>query len=59
MRWGFQWGKVGSGALMLLIGGGLTLLFLAGGRISIWGVILCLVGVCTIISGLVGEEGVW
>jgi hypothetical protein len=59
-RWGFQWGKVGSGALMLLVGGGITSAgWLAAGRISLWAAGLAIVGLFTMLSGLTGEEGVW
>jgi hypothetical protein len=58
-RWGFQWGKVGSGAVMFLIGGGITLVGLLGGRLIIWPAALAVVGLFTMLSGLIGEEGVW
>jgi len=37
-RWGFQWGKVGSGALMLLIGGGISLALWQADRINFWAI---------------------
>ena len=59
-RWGVQWGKVGSSAVMLLIGGGISLaLWLADNRISLWAGGLAVVGLFTLINGLMGEEGVW
>ena len=58
-RWGFEWGKVASGALMLLAGGGITLAGWFAGRIFIWAAILAVVGFFTMINGLMGEDGVW
>jgi len=58
-RWGFQWGKVVSGALMTLVGLGLIGVFLLGGRLSLWGVGLVCVGLVTMLLGVIGEEGVW
>ena len=58
-RWGFQWGKVVTGALMLLIGGGISFALWQGGRVSIWAVVVAVVGLFTMLSGLMGEEGVW
>ena len=59
LRWGFQWGKVASGAGMLLVGGGITLAGWFAGVIPVWAAVLAFIGACTMISGLVGEEGVW
>lgn len=59
VRWGFQWGKVGSGAGMLLIGGGISLALWLGGAINFWAVGLAIVGLFTMLSGLMGEDGVW
>lgn len=58
-RWGFQWGKVGSGAVMLLIGGGISLALWEAGYINFWAAGLAVVGLLTMLSGLIGEEGVW
>lgn len=59
-RWGFQWGKVGSGIVMVLIGGGISAaLWFGGSRVNVWAAGTAIVGVFTIISGLIGEEGVW
>lgn len=58
-RWGFQWGKVASGGAMFLIGGGITLAGWFAGVISVWAVILAVVGFFTMINGLMGEDGVW
>lgn len=60
MRWGFQWGKVGAGALMLLIGGGISLaLYFGGGYVNGWALLTAGGGLVTMLSGLIGEEGVW
>lgn len=60
VRWGFQWGKVASGGLMLLVFGGITLAaWLATGWINLWLVGLAVVGFFTMLSGLMGEEGIW
>lgn len=59
-RWGFQWWKVGSGAAMFLIGGGITLAILIGtGRLFFWPATIAVIGLFTMISGLIGEESVW
>lgn len=58
-RWGFQWGKVGGGIVMLLIGGGLTVVMWFGGEINLWAIGLAVIGLFTMLAGLIGEEGVW
>lgn len=58
-RWGFQWGKVVSGGLMLLVGGGITVVGWFLGWISLWAVALAIAGIFTMINGLMGDEGVW
>ncbi|HWB13710.1 MAG TPA: hypothetical protein VG826_31080 [Pirellulales bacterium] len=58
-RWGFEWGKVASGGLMLLVGGSITLVGWLAGWISVWAVILAVAGFFTMINGLMGEDGVW
>ena len=58
-RWGFEWGKVASGGLMLIIGGGITVGGWFLGRIFIWGIVVAVVGFFTMITGLMGEDGVW
>ncbi|MBN1911630.1 MAG: hypothetical protein JW818_17950 [Pirellulales bacterium] len=59
-RWGFQWGKVGAGALMFLVGGGISLaLYYGAGRINLWAAGTTVVGLFLMLSGLMGEEGVW
>ena len=60
MKWGFQWGKVGSGATTFLVCGGITVaLLLITGRLFIWLAILAVGGLLLMLSGLLGEEGVW
>lgn len=59
VRWGFQWGKVGAGAVMLLVGGGISLVLWAGHVISFWAVGTAVVGLFTMLNGLMGEDGVW
>ena len=59
VRWGFDWARVGSGATMLLIGGGISLVLGLGGRISLWAIGLAVVGLVTMLTGLIGEEGIW
>ena len=60
MKWGFEWGKVASGGATFLIAGGITLvIFLGSGRIFFWSAGIAIVGLVTMLSGLMGEEGVW
>ena len=60
MKWGFQWGKVGSGAVLFLIGAVISLvLFFGAGRVNLWAAGAMVVGFFTMLSGLIGEEGVW
>ena len=58
-RWGFQWGRIVSGAVMLLIGGGISLALWQAGRINFWAIGVGVVGILTMLSGLMGEDGVW
>jgi hypothetical protein len=58
-RWGFQWGKVVSGGLMLLIGLGIIGAFLLVGRLNFWGIGIAGLGLITMLLGVIGEEGVW
>jgi hypothetical protein len=58
-RWGFEWGKVASGGLMMLTGGGITLVGFFLGWFSVWAVVLLIAGFFTAINGLMGEDGVW
>lgn len=60
MKWGFQWGKVGSGAATFLVGGGIAVaLLLAIGRLFLWPAGAAVVGFFVMLSGLIGEEGIW
>lgn len=59
IRWGFDWGKVGSGGVMLLIGGGISLALFFAGRINFWAIGIAIVGLVTMLNGLIGEEGIW
>jgi len=59
VRWGFQWGKVGSGLVMLLAGAGISFALWQDGRINLWACGLAVVGLFTMINGLMGEEGIW
>ena len=59
LRWGFQWGKVGSGAVMFLVGGGISLVLWQGGYVNFWAIGATVIGAFTILSGLMGEDGVW
>jgi len=60
VRWGFQWEKVVGGGVTFLIAGGITLVgILATGYISLWIVGIAVVGLFTMLSGLMGEEGIW
>ena len=60
VRWGFQWHKVGGGAAMF-VGAGLATLFLVltTGRIFIYLAVITIIGLFTMLSGLMGEEGIW
>ncbi len=58
-RWGFQWWKVGSGGAMFLIFGGISLAAFLGGFIVPWAIAMAVIGLGTMIAGLIGEEGVW
>jgi hypothetical protein len=44
---------------MFLVGGGITLAGWFAGVISVWAVILAVVGFFTLLNGLMGEDGVW
>jgi len=63
VRWGFQWGKFFGGlAIFLLAGGAAALLIVSTGRIRRGTAALAMVGfggLFTMISGLMGEEGIW
>ncbi|MEM7474378.1 MAG: hypothetical protein AAF483_05240 [Planctomycetota bacterium] len=62
VKWGFDWPKVGSGALMFLGGGAVALAGYLGGsisRLTIGAAVVALIGLFTMASGLMGEDGVW
>lgn len=59
VRWGFQWEKVWAGAGMLLLGGGVALVGWLLDCIIVWAIVFAILGAGTMISGLVGEEGIW
>ncbi|MBN2293335.1 MAG: hypothetical protein JXM70_12980 [Pirellulales bacterium] len=45
MKWGFQWGKVGSGAVTFLLAGGITVaLLLVTGRLFFWSAGIAVIG---------------
>lgn len=59
VRWGADWGKVAGGGVAFLGGGaGCVALWLAG-YINIWLVLVTIGGFFTMLTGLMGEEGVW
>ncbi len=58
-RWGFQWGKVATGGLMFLVGGGIALAGWFAGVLIVWAAVVAVVGLFTMLSGLMGEEGIW
>jgi hypothetical protein len=49
---GVEWDKAASGGLMLLVGGGITFVGWLAGWISLWAVILAMVGFFMMIDGL-------
>lgn len=60
MKWGFQWGKVGSGAATFVVAGGITVaLLLVTDRLFFWPAGIAIVGFFVMLSGFIGEEGVW
>jgi hypothetical protein len=60
VRWGFDWGKVAGGLVAFLIFGGITAaIAMSTGRIYIYTAGLAIVGLFTMLSGLMGEEGIW
>jgi hypothetical protein len=60
IKWGFDWGKVVGGLITFLIFGGISAaMVLTVGRISIYLVALAVVGLFTMLNGLMGEEGIW
>ena len=63
VRWGVKWGVLGSGAGMLMIGGGIALvLWLLTGFIYVWFVAIGCLGFLIMLIGLIGlmgEQGIW
>ena len=63
VRWGFQWGKVGLGVAMTLLAGGafvgLVILTQRIDRLTMTLGAISFCGLFVIISGLMGEEGIW
>jgi len=60
VRWGFDWGKVVGGLGTFLIFGGITAgIAMTTGRISLYLAALAIVGLFTMLNGLMGEEGIW
>jgi hypothetical protein len=58
-RWGFNWAQVGSGGLLFLGGGGVALVALLGGVIWFWPIAIAIIGFFIMLTGLMGEDGVW
>jgi hypothetical protein len=59
LRWGLKWGKVAAGMFMVLTGSQILLNLWVEGRFSPWGFAVVVIGVYTLIIGLMGEDGVW
>jgi hypothetical protein len=60
VRWGFDWGKVAGGLVAFLVFGGITAaIAMSTGRIVIYTAGAAIVGLFTMLSGLMGEEGIW
>jgi len=60
IRWGFQWEKVIGGGVTFLIAGGITIgLIISTGYLFYWPAGVAVVGFFTMLSGLMGEEGIW
>ena len=60
VRWGFDWGKVVGGLGTFLIFGGITAaMAMTTGRVSLYLAGIALVGLFTMLNGLMGEEGIW
>ena len=57
--WGFKWPQVIAGLGMLAVGGGVGLVGWLSGYIVVWAVVTAVIGLFTLLSGLIGEEGVW
>ena len=59
IRWGFNWAQVGSGGAMFLGGGGVALVSYLGGVIWLWPIAIGVIGFFIMLSGFMGEDGVW
>lgn len=59
VKWGFQWGKVVSGGTLFLIGGIVSLVLWFAGYVNLWAIGAMVIGLFTMLTGLMGEEGVW
>lgn len=59
VRWGFQWERVAGGALMFLGAAAALLVLPPMRRITMMLVAAAIVGFFTMLSGLMGEEGIW
>jgi hypothetical protein len=60
VRWGFDWGKVAAGGLTFLIAGSITVgLVITTGYLYFWPAGIAIVGLFTMLTGLMGEEGIW
>jgi hypothetical protein len=57
--WGVDWTKVGGGGLAFVLGGGGCVLLWMSGYINIWLIIVTVGGLFTMLTGLMGEEGIW
>ncbi|WP_442482572.1 hypothetical protein [Aeoliella sp. SH292] len=57
--WGVDWTKVGGGGLAFVLGGGGCALLWMSGYINIWLIIVTVGGLFTMLTGLMGEEGIW
>ncbi len=57
--WGFNWAQVGSGGLLFLGAGGVALFALLGGYIWYWPIAISVIGFFIMITGLMGEDGIW
>ncbi len=60
IKWGVQWEKVLGGLVTFLVAGGITLgLVVSTGRLFFWPAGAAVFGLITMLSGLMGEEGIW
>lgn len=60
VRWGVDWAKFGGGAAIFVIFACVTLgLVVATDRLFFWPAGIAVVGFFTMLSGLMGEEGIW